>query len=374
MIRAVKFPLKHLTARKRRCLEALLREYRTAVQFYVNVLWAGGRIQTSTQKQYAGGQLRYDHKTSALRSAFFCVSTTRKAAKATGRKPSRPRMRGALRLTKHICRCELGKGSFDYILRITSLRKGRRLIIPFNGHRRLNHWLAKPGARILNGGIIGKDCFWLYVDVPTQPTRTKGKSLGVDVGYNKLLATSDGKFYGRGIKDVCGKVWRRKPGSKGKRCARMERDQYINRIVKQLPWNRLAVLGIEDLRGIKNGKGMRSRKFRRAMAPWTHRQVGTRLTLLAQENRVRLVLVDPRNTSRTCPSCGSVAKENRAGENFRCVRCNYSADADYVGAVNVLARTAGNSQEIAIPGLPKKKGKPIASREGNTEQKSIEAK
>ena len=70
--------------------------------------------------------------------------------------------------------------------------------------------------------------------------------------------------------------------------------------------------------------------------------------MLAQENRVRLVAVNPRDTSRTCPGCGSVARENRRGEVFKCVQCNYSNDADYVGAMNILARTLGNSQESMV--------------------------
>ncbi|WP_371503047.1 transposase [Kitasatospora sp. NBC_00374] len=50
-----------------------------------------------------------------------------------------------------------------------------------------------------------------------------------------------------------------------------------------------------------------------------------------------LIAVDPRNTSRTCPECGHVAKENRpAQEKFHCQRCGHHAHADTVGALNVL--------------------------------------
>jgi putative transposase len=101
---------------------------------------------------------------------------------------------------------------------------------------------------------------------------------------------------------------------------------------------------------LKKGKQKnRSKRFRKAIAPWAYRQVMTRIPMLAQENRVRLVAVNPRDTSRTCPHCGSVARENRRGENFRCISCNYSADADHVGALNVLAKTLGNSQERMVP-------------------------
>lgn len=51
------------------------------------------------------------------------------------------------------------------------------------------------------------------------------------------------------------------------------------------------------------------------------------------------VPVDARNTSRTCPDCGHVAKENRATQaRFQCTACGFAANADYVGATNVLNR------------------------------------
>jgi putative transposase len=66
------------------------------------------------------------------------------------------------------------------------------------------------------------------------------------------------------------------------------------------------------------------------------------LTILANkaESAGRLVVaVDARNTSRTCLECGHVAKENRATQaKFQCTACGYTANADYVGATNVLNR------------------------------------
>jgi putative transposase len=50
-----------------------------------------------------------------------------------------------------------------------------------------------------------------------------------------------------------------------------------------------------------------------------------------------VVAVDPRNTSRTCPQCGHIAKENRTTqERFHCIACGHAAHADVVGALNVL--------------------------------------
>ncbi|GAA3173310.1 MULTISPECIES: RNA-guided endonuclease InsQ/TnpB family protein [Streptomyces] len=74
--------------------------------------------------------------------------------------------------------------------------------------------------------------------------------------------------------------------------------------------------------------------------------VGLFLDILASkaESAGRLVVpVDPRNTSRTCPSadggCGHIAKENRVTQaEFECVNCGWSGNADHVGALNVQHR------------------------------------
>uniref|UniRef100_A0AAU2V3H7 Transposase n=1 Tax=Streptomyces sp. NBC_00003 TaxID=2903608 RepID=A0AAU2V3H7_9ACTN len=67
---------------------------------------------------------------------------------------------------------------------------------------------------------------------------------------------------------------------------------------------------------------------------------GVFLTILhakAESAGREVIAVDPRNTSRTCPECGHVAKENRpTQEKFHCVSCGHTAHADTVGALNVL--------------------------------------
>lgn len=68
---------------------------------------------------------------------------------------------------------------------------------------------------------------------------------------------------------------------------------------------------------------------------------GVFLGILAQkaESAARVLIpVDPRNTSRTCPTCGHVDGENRDGEKFQCTSCQHIDHADRVGAWNVALR------------------------------------
>lgn len=69
-----------------------------------------------------------------------------------------------------------------------------------------------------------------------------------------------------------------------------------------------------------------------------------------------VLAVPPRNTSRTCPACGHVSAENRQTQaRFACVDCGYEANADLVGAINILA--AGHAV-LACGGMAQS-GRPV---------------
>lgn len=51
----------------------------------------------------------------------------------------------------------------------------------------------------------------------------------------------------------------------------------------------------------------------------------------------QLILINPRNTSRTCHCCGYTDEHNRKGESFHCLACGHIAHADVNAAKNILA-------------------------------------
>lgn len=342
--------LKFATERKLSAVRALLREIRGCVNRYIAICWKNpeAMLDARTLNLDSSGSLSYRHRSNALKLALSACSSTRKSARALGVRPSRPRLGpdAAIALSKLVARVEPGKGAFDYVLTIAGLVKGQPIVIPVKSHAHLNLWLSK--GRILDSITLTEETaiLGIEVDLPPMRTPTPETTIGVDLGYLKLLATSEGDFHGARMKAVTDRVQRAKPGSKGKVRARRARTHYINRQVNELPWDRLSAIGVEDLAGIKQGKGAPGspksfKKFRKKMASWVHRQATSRIEFKARVNRVHPVTVDPRGTSRTCPPCGKVAKENRRGERFCCVRCNYTADADFVGSVNILDRTRG---------------------------------
>lgn len=351
MILAHRLSLKFVGAAKLAKVVAVLDRYRAAVNAYICHVWEhGGNLDKATQDAVPLGHLTFRMRSHALQQALGIVAATRAGARATGRKAQRPVFRGGMVLSKQLAELTPARsdGAFDYWLRISTLRRGKRVDLPVKGTRHLRKLLAYPGARIKPGCVIGgkPGKYWLsvWIDIPDMPAKTSGDVIGIDVGLNKLLATSDGHFYGTEMKAVCARVRRRKPGSRGKLRARKARDQYINQTVNELSWNDLRLVAVERLKNLKKGKSSnRGKNFRKALAPWTYAHVLRRIESKARLNRVLRVEVNPRHTSQICPACSHRARSSRVNETFTCVRCGYTADADFVGSVNILTRAIGES-------------------------------
>lgn len=336
MLRATRISLKFITARKRRHIAELLVQYRAAVNYYIRRFWAGEAPAWDALRGHTRLSCRYISQ--AHRQAFAIVRIARK--RKAGKMPV---FRGRPVLDAKFVSVEDGLGSFDLVVRLSGLSKGNRLVLPCRRTRHYNFWASKPGAKVIQGCALDSRSLILWIEVPDQESKC-GRAIGVDIGLHKMLVDSDGNTYGTEFRAIVQKVARRKPGSKGKARAIRHRDNYIGYVLNRVPWHALGTIVIEQLKNLKHGKKRnRSKAFRKALSPWTYRQVTTRLRQKAQEHRVLVVAVDPRNTSRLCPSCGTTSKENRKGEAFRCVSCGHTADADCVGAVNVLHRYLSDS-------------------------------
>lgn len=356
MRRACKVTLKFTNARKRKAIAALLYRYRAAVNFYIKSLWkqAGG-LNAETLARLQTTKLSARYRSQALKQALDVVIATKRAAKAQKIRAGRPVFRGSAILDAKFVSVEEGRGSFDLVIRLSSLVPGKKITIPTKRTAVLNKWLSRQGAKLVQGCALSENGIVLWVELPAPVRKTKGKTLGVDIGMNKLLSDSAGKHYGQDVKDILAKIRRRKPGSKGKQRAFRERENHINRIVNQLPWKSLAVVGVEKLHDMKRGKSRkRGKSFRKAVAPWLYRRVLDRISCKAEERDVLVIQNDPAYTSQDCPKCGRRDSLNRRGEKFLCVDCRHAGDADHVGAQNILARTLTTLGSVESPRLKKR--------------------
>ena len=191
--------------------------------------------------------------------------------------------------------------------------------------------------------------------------------LGCDLGVKNILVDSDGKIYPsdhlNGLRKRHLRL-RAKLQSKGTRSARkllnkrrnkesaFARDvnHQISKSVVEKALTATFGIALEDLKGIR--EHVRVRKAdRRQHNAWGFNQLRQFVTYKAELKGVPLVLVDPKNTSRTCPECGHVDKKNRKSQSdFLCIKCGFGQHADIVAARNIASRAAGNQSDAPSQG------------------------
>jgi len=158
----------------------LLEAYRGGVNFYVGSLWQNpGALDKKTLARLAPERTRLQsmQKDQALRQALAMVSSTRRSAQARGTQPRRPRFTGMAVLC-HGVSIAPGRGSFDLVVRLSTLRPRERITIPTRLTRVLNKWL-----RLVQGGALSENSIIVWVEFP--PARESGDVIGVDVGISK---------------------------------------------------------------------------------------------------------------------------------------------------------------------------------------------
>ena len=204
------------------------------------------------------------------------------------------------------------------------------------------------------------------IEKPIHPSKS---AIGVDLGINKLVTTSDGQIFDpiNSFKANQVKLTRlqRKLKKKTKFSENWKklnlkinklhhhianiRHDYLHKVTTTLSKNH-AMIVVEDLKVAnmsKSAKGSIEKKGKNVKAKSSLNKSildqgwSMLVGMLEYKQQWRgglLVKVDPRYTSQTCSSCGHVAKENRLTQaNFSCVECGFGENADINASRNILA-------------------------------------
>jgi transposase len=161
---------------------------------------------------------------------------------------------------------------------------------------------------------------------------------GVDWGLRNLLTVvrGDGKLWGQ-------IQLRENP----------DPDALASSLIASLPPHSIVV--VEALRGVR-----KHIKVTPTYLPFLKFQ--TTLKRLAPTKNIKVVAVRPAYTSQTCPRCQFQSPLNRLLDTFKCKKCGYVANADYVGALNIALRFLRERQ-----GKPKRgRRKRLNRRKGAT--------
>jgi IS605 OrfB family transposase len=225
-----------------------------------------------------------------------------------------------------------------------------RLAIPFVGSVRQRQLLE---LRRGESDLIYRDGAWYLattVEVPEALPVAAGDVLGVDLGIVNIAYDSDGHPYsGRHVnklrrrhRRLRRKLSRKFTGSarrlyrkrrrKERRFATHVNHTISKRIVAEAEGTGRAI-ALEELSGIRDRVTVR-RSQRATFSSWSFAQLRGFIEYKAQRAGVRVILVDPRNSSRTCPACGHIDKANRPSQaSFSCVSCGFAGHADHIAAL-----------------------------------------
>ena len=256
--------------------------------------------------------------------------------------------------------------SWKSLEKVSILTLRGRLIIPI----RIGEYQAARMNTVVRETdlILRNGVFYLaaVVDAPEASPDDPVGTLGVDLGVINLAVDSDGEFYsGEDVDKVREKIDTLKSTlqSKGTKSAKRHlkklsgRESRFRHSVNHLISKRLVSkakdthrqIALEDLKGI--GDSTVRHAQRRRHKSWAFYQLHSFIEYKAKITGVLVKLVDPRNTSRTCPRCGFVSKSNRKSQSlFSCQQCGFASNADLVGATNI-SRKAPVNEPIVSPAL-----------------------
>jgi putative transposase len=150
-------------------------------------------------------------------------------------------------------------------------------------------------------------------------------------------------------------ISRRKKGSRNRRKAILKfarkyehisriKDDHLHKLSHTLV-NSYSFIAYEELQ-IANMMG--NHRLARSIGEESWGKFTDYLRYKAESAGCVVVSVDPRNTSKTCSSCGNVQDMPLSKRTFHCKECGMSKDRDLNAAVNVLNRaTSGHGGSYA---------------------------
>ncbi len=226
--------------------------------------------------------------------------------------------------------------------------------IPFVCGLRQRELLAYHKGEVDLMYIRGKFYLACVCDIPDPEEIGIEDVLGVDFGVVNIAFDSLGNYHsGKGIEKACQKF------SKYRTCLQKINTKASKRKLKRLRGKEArfrkhinhciskeivarakrlsSAVAIENLTGIR--KRIKAPKAQRnRLHGWSFAQLRTFISYKAKISGIPIIVVNPKNTSRTCPECRMIDKRNRKTQaTFSCIDCGYTAAADFVGALNIRA-------------------------------------
>ena len=275
---------------------------------------------------------------------------------------------GSFARDRKVCPTFRDLAAVTYDARILSIKRGVVSISTLDGRLKVpvQAGILTPLRIEHETDLIYRDGdFYLHVGMETDATVpvTPSGFLGVDLGIVNIATDSDGTTHSGAVLNAVrarSANLHKKLQTKGTRSAkrllkkrrRKESNfaRHTNHCISKALVARAKGTGrgiaLEDLEGIRDRITV-PKAQRRVHHSWGFFQLRSFVTYKALLAGVALDLVDPRNTSRTCPACDHIAKANRKSRDlFQCVVCGHAGPADHIAAINIARRAEAARRDV----------------------------
>jgi IS605 OrfB family transposase len=202
--------------------------------------------------------------------------------------------------------------------------------------------------------IYKKGKFFLYAtcDMPEDTPISHGDCLGIDLGVKKIAVDSTNTSFDNTKVEKCrtrllklrSNLQNKKTKSSKKklnkisgkeRRFRTDTNHCISKALVKKAKDTNCCIVLEDLTHINKRTTVRKRN-RAERLSWAFYQLRQFITYKSRLVGIPVILIDPRNTSRTCSVCGHCEKVNRKNQaEFACNNCGYNENADFNAAKNI---------------------------------------
>ena len=350
-------------AEQGKTLLAVVERFNEAAEWVAAECFARKEANQFEVRQFAYRHLR-DHFGLSSQTAQLCIKNVCDAYKRDKAKRVHVRKHAAIVYDQRTM-------SFKGIDRVSLLTLAGRVIIPFvmGKYQSERFTMAKGQADL----VLREDGKWFLlvtVDVPEDTPIPAGDFVGVDFGIVNIAADSDGNTHSGDVVEKVRKKHnkqrrslqrRNTKGAKKKlkrvagkegRFRRHENHCIAKRIVETAKRTGRGI-ALENLTRIRERITARGGEARNRLSGWAFYQLRSFIEYKAKLVGVPVVLVDARNTSRTCAECGHCEKANRESQSeFSCKACGHSANADLNAARNIRCRAlADRNAATELAGL-----------------------
>jgi len=331
MIRRVQLNIGYANTGKLKRLDEFAIEATRVINYYINTIWKLQNFNSKFVDNKVDTWLSARMQQCLGKQALEIIKSQRKRKKKTI-----PIFKGcSFNLDSRFVDIQFNNNSFDIWIKLSSIGNKIILKLPARQHRHLHKydtWNLKQSVRLR----LSQDKYFidLFYEKEAPEIKDTGKSKAVDIGYKKLIVSSDGEFLGD--EKIYEKISRKKQGSKAFKKALKERDEKVNIACKQLDLSNTNVLFVEDLKSVKyRSKGKIRKQFNNKLQRWNYPKVIGKLSMLCEESGILFQRLPPQYTSQRCSLCGDINKTNRKGEFYKC-SCGNVLDADFNAALNIL--------------------------------------